>query len=67
MKNNSDVITIEKADWSIAHNENKGSNEKVPKTNFGDLSSFFLYIKTLKRLPKQSITISNEYSKLWYN
>lgn len=46
MKNNSDVITIEKADWSIAHNENKGSNEKVPKTNFGDLSSFF-YISKL--------------------
>lgn len=66
MKNNLRVITIEKAVWSIAHNENKGSNEKVPKTNFGDLSSFF-YIKTLKRLPKQSITISNEYSKLWYN
>lgn len=66
MKNNSAVLTIQKAFWSIAHNVNKESNEKVPKTNFGDLS-FFLYIKTLKRLPKQSITISNEYSKLWYN
>lgn len=48
MKNNLRVITIEKAVWSIAHNENKGSNEKVPKTNFGDLSSFFLYQNSKK-------------------
>lgn len=66
MKNNSGVITIQKAVWSIAHNENKESNEKVPK-QFLATYHFFLYIKTLKRLPKQSITISNEYSKLWYN